>query len=362
MKNNLLKMPGWQQGVAAALAFMLPFLSLVTLWGVSLCSFVFLLAALANFGPCRSALARHWPAVRPVVLSFLIYFLFAFFVMLLRPDTGSGSIEKPARMLLAVSALALVLAFRPQRGALWRGVIGGAAGGALLVGYQRLALGMDRPGGLLNAITTGDVLVCFALVALAAAIDVRAGGKARWPALGAVAGLGGALMTGTRGGLVALLPAAWLFLRHARAPGRVQARVLALAGFALVAAAYAVPQSGARERVAQGVRDVQSWYAGGSAYTNMGIRLELWKGAAALIAERPLLGRSYPQAQREMARRVAASTLDPVVLPAEHFHNDAVQALVTGGVAGLLAWLAIMAAPLAFFARMLRRRWPACWW
>lgn len=357
MNNNLMKMPDARRGVAAASAFMLPFLSLVTLWGVSLSSFLFLLAASFYFKPCRAALALHWAAVRRVVAAFGIYFLFAASCLVLRPDADSGDIEKPARMLFAVSALALVLAARPPRSALWWGVIGGAAGGTLLVRFQRLALGMDRPGGLLNAITTGDLLICFALVALAALAalaDPRASPRPAWTALGAAAAFTGALMTGTRGSLVALLPAALLFVRHGRFFGQRRVRALAAASFALVVAGYAIPQTGAQARVAQGIEDVRSWYAGGDAYTNMGIRMELWMAAGQLIAERPLLGRSLPEAKREMARRVAAGTLDPVVLPPVHFHSDALHMLVTGGVAGLLAWLAILAAPLAFFARSVR--------
>ena len=356
MNTNLMRTPRAQRGLVAALAFMLPFSSLLTLWGVSLCSFLFVLAALVHFQACRSALARHWPAIRWVAAALLVNFLFAVFCLALRPEVSLGSIEKPLRMLAAIAALALALAFRPPRSALWWGVTGGALGGALLVAYQRLALGIDRPGGLLNAITTGDLLVCFGLLALAAAIDLRASGKAIWLALGAAAGFAGALMTGTRGGLLALLPAAFVFAYYGRMLGQRRARALVLASFALVAAAYAIPRSGAQERVEQGINDVRSWYAGGSAYTNMGIRLELWKGAAQLIAERPLLGRAHAEARRAMALRVGQGTLDPVVLPAEHFHNDALQALVTGGVAGLLAWLGILAAPLVFFARLLRAR------
>ena len=354
MNNKFMKMPELQRGLVAAVAFMLPFLSLLTLWGVSLSSFLFLLLALLYFKQSRAALARHWPAVRTVGFAFLIYFLFAVFCLVLRPDVGAGDIEKPARMLLAASALALVIAYRPPRSALWWGVIGGALGGALLVGFQRLALGMDRPGGLLNAITTGDLLVCFGLLALAAAVDQRAGGKTAWPALGAAAGLAGALMTGTRGALVALLPAAILFYLHARGALGGRTRELVAASFALVVAGYAIPQTGAQARVAQGIDDVRSWYAGGSAYTNMGIRMELWKAAAQLVAERPLLGRSLAQAKRDMARRVGEGELDPVVLPAVHFHNDALHVLVTGGLAGLFAWLSILVAPLVFFARSLR--------
>ena len=102
--------------------------------------------------------------------------------------------------------------------------------------------------------------------------------------------------------------------------------------------------------------DVTTYYDGGSAFSNIGIRLELWKGAAMLIAERPLLGMNHPGAKREMARLVGEGRLDDVVLPAEHFHNDALHMLVVGGVCGLLAWLTTLAAPLVFFSRALRKQ------
>ena len=203
-----MKPAAMQQGIAAALAFMLPFLGPSTWWGINLCSLLYLLVALCYWRQCRSVLMQHWGALRWVLIAFVAYFLFAFLGLLLRPETTAASVEKPARMLLGVAALALVLAFRPHRSALWWGVVGGAFGGALAVGVQRLAFGIARPGGFLNAIPAGDLLVCLALVALAAAADPRAGIKPVWLALGALAGLAGALMTGTRGGLVALLPAA----------------------------------------------------------------------------------------------------------------------------------------------------------
>ena len=53
-----------KQGFVGILVFLFPFLSLVTSWGVSLCSFLFLIAALVQFADCRAALARHWPAAR----------------------------------------------------------------------------------------------------------------------------------------------------------------------------------------------------------------------------------------------------------------------------------------------------------
>ncbi len=353
MNNKRINWLSLSRGQTGALMFLLPALSLVTSWGVSTVSFLFIIAALYHFKPSRAALLTHWPAVRWVVLAFLVNFLFAVATFLARPEAGSGSMEKPLRMLLAVSALALVLASRPPRTWLWSGISLGALGGAALVGYQRIALGMERPGGLLNAITTGDVLVLFGLLSLVGALGApRLRERAR-DGMGTIAGFAGSLMTGTRGGWLAVALAALVAARYGRSLGTARTLAATACALALMAAAWMVPATGVRARIAQGVQDVTTYMDGGSAYTNIGIRLALWDGAGVLIAERPLLGADYATYRRELARHVAEGRLDPVVLPAVHLHNDALQALVSGGVVGLLVWLGTLAAPGIFFARRL---------
>ncbi len=353
MNTNLTKAQGSKQAVTAVLLFLLPFLCVTTTWGTSTCSFLIFLFAVAHAGTCKAALARHWGAVWPVVAAFACHFGFVLACFALRSEAILGSLEKPLRMLLAVSALALVLAFRPDRRLLWWGVIGGALGGALLVGYQRLALGEVRPGAFANAITTGDLLLCLGLLAMAAMVDLRATRLWLWALVGIAAGLGGAIITGTRGGAVALLLAVLVFVRYAHLIGGRRLRALLLASVAMVGATYFVPQSGVAERVEQGVADIKVYYAGGSAFSNVGIRLALWKDASLLISAHPLLGVDLVRAKREEQVLVASGQVDPVVLPTVHFHSDILQMLVTGGLVGLLAWLATLVVPLLFFARQL---------
>jgi O-antigen ligase len=80
----------------------------------------------------------------------------------------------------------------------------------------------------------------------------------------------------------------------------------------------------------------------------------LWKGAGMLIAERPLFGADPGTAHRDLERWVREGRLSDVALVPQHLHNDALQALVTGGLPGLLALFGILAAPFAFFAREAR--------
>jgi O-antigen ligase len=337
-----------------SLAFLFPFLSLVTLFGVSLGSFLFLATALISFKPCRDALVRHWPQVRWVVLAFLLHFLFVLGCALMR-GANMNTVEKPARMFFAVSALMAVLAARPPRRMLWWGVIGGAIAALPFVAWQRIVLGIDRPGGLINAITFGDLALLLALLAVTAAIDMRENARQTCLAgCGVLAGLTASLMTGSRGGWLALALAALLLLRYARGIGGRRVRILLAAGAAVVCAAWLAPVSGMQARFDEGVGDVRTWVDGGSVNTHVGSRLELWKGASMLIAEHPLLGLDFSACRVRLADYAREGKLDPVVLELPHLHNDALQQLATGGVVGFALWTAILAAPLLFFVRQLR--------
>lgn len=351
MDNKSMKTMAPSRVWSGALVFMAPSLCLITSPGIGLASFLFLLTALWKLRDSRAAVTAHWSEVRWVVLAFLFNFLLVLLQFLLRPEQPLNTLEKPLRMLCALSALAVVLLMRPPRQALWWGAIAGATGALVLVGYQHIVLGIDRPGGMINAITYGDIAVTLALLALVAAIDFRRVGRSvAWPLLGGLAGILALVITGTRGGWVAVLLAALLCVRYGLVRhGRV--RMLLGVGVALVAVLYLAPASSMQARVEEGIRDVRSWYAGGDKFTNLGIRLELWKGAGMLIADHPVLGLDHETGRAELARHVKEGSLDPVVLPAQHLHNDVLQALASGGVFGLLALIGILAAPFAFFAR-----------
>jgi len=335
------------------LAFLLPCLSLVTQSGVGLLSFLFMASSLILFKPSRDALRRHWPEMRWVVLAFLLYFLFMLGCALLR-GVSMSLVDKPVRMLLAASAMVLVAAAGTPRQVLWWGASAGALLALPVVAWQRIALGIDRPGGLINPITFGDLALVLALVALAGAIDLRQHARqALLCGAGVLAGLGASLLTGTRGGWIALALAALVLLRHLRMLDSRRVRVLLAAGAALLASAWLVPAFGVQARFAQGVADARLWYEGGSVWTNVGTRLELWKGALLLIREHPLLGLDFGACRARLAEFAQQGQLDPLVLPLPHLQNDALQAFATGGVVGFLAWAGILAAPLLFFSRRL---------
>ena len=357
MNNNQTKIGVPMQRWIGFLVFLFPFLSLITPSGIGFSSLVFVLALLCVPRKAWTAMAPHWREIRWVLAAFGYYFVLALAFVLARPEADWSYLDKPSRMLLGFSALMLVVLARPARAWLWWGVIGGAMGALPFIAWQRFVLDIYRPGGWLNSITFGDIALCLALVALAAAIDYRhSTRKAIFPALGALAGLAATVISGTRGGWIALVLAAILFLTYARLLQSRRVRLLLVGSFALFASTFFIPAFGVQERMDQGMHDVQVWLDGGSAFSNVGIRLELWKGARYLIAEEPWFGRS-PEGVRAGLRELAqqGKVQDVILEFGHHLHNDILQAQATGGVFGLLAYAGILAAPFAFFARAIGR-------
>lgn len=349
---------------AGTLVLAFPLLSLVTSFGIGLAGFLFLATALAWWRDCAHLLRAAWPRTRWVLLAFLLQLID---VAVLAASRGHGikDLDAPSRMCMAAAAMLVVQAAPLNTRALWQGAAGGACAALAFVLWQRLDLGMVRPGGLMNPITFGDLSLCLALLALAGLGDGRAPGDARrpraagrWLAVGgALCGLAASLLTGSRGGWLALplLILAPLCVRGLL-PRRLALALPLLAGL-LALAAWATPRTGVRERVAISLSDAQLVLAGNPAPTSLSVRLALWKAGAMLARERPWAGQDTADYKRRMRTWIAEGRLTPAVFaPPEppHLHNDALQMLVTRGVTGLLAWCGILIAPACFFIGQLR--------
>lgn len=355
MNNKPQEKTGLPQTIGGLLVFLLPLVCLTTRNGVSISSFTFLIAAAVLFQPARAALLRVWPQVRWVVLGFGIWFVFNAALVLLRAGTPLSELEKPARMFFAFTALLVVLVLQPSRRALWWGIVAGLVIAVPIVAHERFLLLNDRPGGPLNPITFGDQALMLALMAIAAATELRTARHAALLGIGAIAGIAACVISGTRGAWLALPAVGVVFLANSRLVRNRVVLLLAGVAGALALAAFAVPETGVQERVDQGLADVRNYFNGTQKFTNVGTRLELWKAASILIGEHPWTGQDLTSAHRRVRALAAEGRLDHGILDLPHFQNDAVQVLVAGGMLGLLAWLPVLVAPMVFFGRQLRR-------
>ena len=225
---------------------------------------------------------------------FLYFFIYAA-NMLFHADPGR-EFDMPLRALLALPVLLLLLAYPPRPAAWWAGVAVGAISGAALAFWQFIIQDTPRPlAATSNAIHYGNVSMLFSMLCLCGIEWARKQSRPWfWTLLmagGCLAGLAGSVVSGSRGGWLALPVCLCIVgLHYAKKRGK---RFLlgALATRAVLATrAYSLPHSPVRERVESAINDLNSLHDKAPIYTSVGQRLELWRSALSMSGDNILLG------------------------------------------------------------------------
>ena len=274
---------------------------------------------------------------------------------------GTRGLDKPIRFLFAVPAMLLVMAYPPRLSWLWSGLALGAIGAGSWAGWQKLIDGVVRAGGYTHLIQYGNLSMLMGVLCLAglgwAYVQPR---RLPWLlllGLGALFGIMGSLFSGSRGGWIGFpLVLLVLYRGYGRGlPALIKAAVLVIvvAGGALV---YALPQTGVQMRVQAAFYDVEQYFTHNNPATSVGSRFEMWKGAAHLIAEKPLTGWGDNGYFTAMEQLVDEGVLHPVVTRYGHAHNDFIDAFAKRGLIGLAVLLALYLVPLRLFARQLQAK------
>lgn len=209
----------------------------------------------------------------------------------------------------------------------------------------------------LNPIHFGDLALAFGVLS-AAALNWWRKDK-NWVVAvkiaGLVAGLATSVLTGSRGGWLALpFVLAIVLWEHGRGKSlrwKVLTPVVIVALFAVVYGS----SSTVRERI-DVVASNLTQYQHGHEDTSVGVRLQLYKVAAELIEEHPVLGlggHGFRNAMNSMAQQ---GRLTPAAaqLGKGEVHNQLLAYMADYGIVGGLALLAIYFVPALFFARLLK--------
>ncbi len=274
---------------------------------------------------------------------------------------GSRGMDKPIRFLLAVPALLLIMAFPPRLAFLWGGLAVGAIASGSWAGWQKLVQGVWRADGHTYVIQFGNLNMLMGVLCLAglgwAVVQPR---RFLWVGLltlGAIAGILGSLFSGSRGGWIGF-PLVLLVLYRGYGRQLPALWKVGMAAFVLLGAtlAYSLPQTGVQSRVNDAVSDVTRYVTGESQTSSVGARFEMWKGAAHLIAERPLTGWGNNGYQQRMQELGEEGVIHPGVTIYGHAHNEFIDAFAKRGVIGLAVLLALYLIPLRLFSKNIASR------
>lgn len=335
--------------------FLLPALALTTGVSVGVTEVALLLASLYYVRPLLRQY-RAQPALfaqARLVVSALLFNLVVAVISLMATGFDARFLENPSKMLLAALATAMILLLRPDPRAFWLGLFVGATGATAFAVYQRFFLMMPRAEGFSMPITFGDLAMAMGLMSLA---GVQQFSKTRWkalPYLAFVAGVVASILSGSRGGWLALLLSFMPLYSYGRhALGR-RTTVILVTSVGLLGAASVVPQTGVLDRVLDVSKEIHQ-FNNGNPDSSVGARLEMWKGAWTLFIEQPISGVGRANYNKGLQTLIARGDINPAMRDYQHAHNEMLNALATQGLLGAVALTALYAAPLAFFTRQLR--------
>lgn len=266
------------------------------------------------------------------------------------------------RPLFAIPLLFLLVTTRPPEGALWFGVTLGAIAAGINGIYEVLIAGTTtRAGGATNPIIYGNLALAMGFMSLAGLSYFKALGHRYLllPILGISLGICASLLSGTRGGWLAL-PILLLVLSLGllgttrRLPAIAAATSIAI--LIAIGALWAT-SSDVSERIDRAHSEFRLYIEDPAQHgnTSVGVRLELWRAAFDMFKEQPLLGGGLGESYNAfLQERIEAGDYHEHAAQYKHAHNEVLMTLATRGVAGTLALLALWLIPGWIFLRALR--------
>lgn len=274
---------------------------------------------------------------------------------------GSEGLLLPFWPILAAGLLFWLRCYPPSLRGWWLGLIVGTLGAALIAGYERFWLDVARADNGMNAIPFGNIallLGALSLVSMLGLVRDSLHCSAWWVGLLGLAAVGGLLasiLSGTRGGWIALPALGWVVYRtfHSQLFNKRLRIILGFIGFILLGVT-AMPQSGVMMRLALAVEEVDGYFSSCEKNTSVGLRLEMWHAGIMLFQEKPLVGWGEGLLQEARDAEVAEGDLYRGVSRYDQLHSDVIDTAARRGIVGLLALAGLYAIPLLLFTRHLR--------
>lgn len=310
----------------------------------------------------RDDFRRAWPVIGAIVL-LLIYNI----ANVLGHGLGVQALDHGAHMLLYL-VVGAAFTRRLHMKAIWAGFSATAIGFGTICMVQHYGMHLDRAhslnGGASSAIEFAMVMLALSLMSLVQLLLARA---SAWERLlhgaGMLFGMYGALLTQSRGPLLAFAPVflAVVVLATLRSRRWVAGVVMvSLVGIGAIVATTTLSSNivnrfAAIDQVISS-EDARSGHEPPIADKAIDERLEMWHAAERAIKSHPWSGIGIDEFQNFLQKEIAAGRSDPSIIRFNHPHNEYLEATTNGGIPGLLCLLLVFALPLLYFARQLRHR------
>lgn len=352
MNKNGRLMSGFLIGYSSIAAFLFFSLSLIVPTGYSYGAGVLFFMGLMHafkFSVWRLFDRKDW-----LVFSVLAFFCVIWFLEIIIHSEGLRELDKPSRFLAAALILPFLLRYPPRPDFIWSGVCLGAFLAGFWATWQKFFEGVGRATGYTNTIQFGNISLLLGVLCLAGFGWAYGRPYARfWMfflGLGFFMGFTGSLLSGSRGGWIAL-PLCFLVLFRGYRDFLPRKYLLTFFAFlfSFLLLAYLIPHSGVQLRINQAVGEVSEFFLNDVVETSVGARLEMWQGAFFILKENIAFGVGSSGYVVKKSEMVGRGELSGFVLRFDHPHNEYLDVSVKRGVLGLISLLLLYLIPMRLF-------------
>ena len=267
------------------------------------------------------------------------------------------------RPLWAIPILYLLIRARISEGLLWFGV----ALGAIAVGFSGLYEYMIadryiRVDGATSAIHFGNTALLMGTISAVGVPYFRKFGTLYLliPALALTLGLLASLLSGSRGGWVALPALILLLLWHFQRIGYKKTSLITAIVLVIgIGSALFLPRVGVTDRIELAVTEFNQYWEDPVEHgdTSVGVRLALWHAAWNMFLEQPVFGGGIGHSfNAYLKEQVALGNYHPTLVRQTMPHNVFLDTLALQGLVGLAGLAGIWGALGVVFVRAARER------
>ena len=305
----------------------------------------------------RSALfeRQHTPEW-PVLAGLLVLALCLTALNLLHGERW-GIYHLPVAIFLSLPIFWALRASEANPRFLWAGASAGALIAAAIAGYEVVFLDAERAGYLIhNPIPFGSISMCLAagsVMGYQYKLGLRSWANL-WALTGLLAGVTAAVLSGSKGCLLALPVLAYLVHIKCIRPLAISRVWLMLSVLlALAVLTYLAADSYLVARIEDAARGVMVWVNTGQVVEgSVGPRLELIRFAFDAATVNPLTGVGRDGMVSMLQASATNGAYDPFIAQLHTVHNEFLNIWVTKGLLGLLAMSAMYGLSLWYFWRI----------
>lgn len=339
-------------------------LALVLKSGYSYGATMLLLGALGLFIGQRQRFRIVWnKSDTCLLMTFVIYGLSFVFFRFVHVVEMPG-FDKPSRFVLVLLVYCFLRKYPPQREWVWFGVSIGAFGGAILAFYQRFVFGNLRVGGFMHPIMFGDIGALLGLLSFVGLVyfwSKRQFFQAVFMTIGGLSGLIVSVLSGSRGGWIAIPMALfYIFWQSRDLIGTLKVKII-LSFFVIAAVlVVSIPQTGVSQRIDEAASNIKHYVNSSNVDTSVGLRFEMWKAAIYLFMKEPIVGVGKYDLHQQKQELVNQGLVNQSIVPFDHAHNEYLTNLSEYGIIGFVLLMALYLVPLRLFihkARLYNHHW-----